>query len=360
MRTKVLFPLGGILCGIFGFMIFLSGCGAGSPTPFTPKNGLNLYDINVQVHTVPQINMNQQFQVKATISSLYPIADLSGNFTSPDHSPQSGSLKQLLHPPSSSKSQKYALCIDIALKPNDPTVFNVDENATPSIQELPLISDMSQANATSPKKLVVTWNVTALDPSVPEKDETIRADVAFSSHRACNDNALPLSGTSYHLVASQDNTVNQATLQVINPVLRREEEVINARKNIAITGLPILLTAILGWISGLIPWIVKQVKGGISGDNAHRRPGPSIQPTNQEISTCRTTLGILAVATGPFVLGVGLLFMGFGPATIAFFSTSFTIACVGFLVIIAGALLIKKRTVAVPQSPTQPTQEIPN
>jgi hypothetical protein len=352
MRMKALLSVGCIVCG---FLFFLYGCGAGgASTPTTPYNELDVYDINVQVHTVPQVNIPQPFQIKAIIFSLYPIATLTGVFTNPGHKPRSGTLEALLRPPSSYKSKKYALCMDVALELDDPSAFSVDENTTPSIQELTLISDVSQPNSTSPKYLTATWNVRPLDPGIAEVDHVIGVDVAFTSQAFCGDNKPPLLGTAYHLVKSEHNIVKAAALQVINPELRFEKEFVDARKTIIAATIPALTTAILGWISGLIPWIVRLVGSSFSRESVQNHPPPSAPAPNQKVSGWRAGCGIIGITIGPFILIAGLLSLLFGPASIAAFTTSVIVACVGSASIIAAVWLIKNQKVAAAEQEAAP------
>jgi hypothetical protein len=343
MKMKVLLSIGFTLCGL---LLVLSGCGNPSiSTPTAPYNELDVYDINVQVHTIPQVDMNQSFKVIVTISSLYPIASLTGVFTDPSHRGLSGTLEELLRPPASYRSKKYGLCIDVAFAPDDPTMFTVDEKTTPTIQELPLVPDMSQVQISSPKRLMVTWNVMALDPGVDQASENIGADIAFTSEPACGDNQVPLLGTSYHLVKSAYNVVKSTTIQVINPELTREKGLVDILKWVALTAIPLLLAAFFAWIFGLFPGKGKQV------DNAPQEgvqnPAP---PASRKVAGWPIGCSIIGIVIGSLVLVDGLLFIWLGPPTIVALSTYVIVACVGCIIITVAALLIRRPKWLLPKS----------
>src|SRR5215469_342241 len=276
MRTRKMLPIPVLLALV---ALFLASCGATGTTgtPPTPLNGLDVYDINVNVHTEPQVNLQQSFTVSAVISSLYPFSELYGVPTNPSLTSRSGTLAQLLQP--TSYRGKYALCMIVSLQVDDPTAFTIDETSTPEFQEFTLVPGVTNSQT-------VDWNVTPVNTfGVASVAHALSVDVAFDSQVSCQlasssllrQYATPL---TYHLRSSQHNTVIFTQTTVINPDLSREAAFVDGLRSIVGIALPTLLSSILlgmlGWMTGFFLEVRKRLLGRAAARHHQAAPMPGL------------------------------------------------------------------------------------
>jgi hypothetical protein len=354
MRTRKMLPIPVILVIL---ALFLASCGASGPatTPPTPLNGLDVYDIDVNVHTVPQVNLRQPFTVSASISSLYPFSELYGVATNPSLSSRSATLAQLLRP--TSYRGTYALCMIVSLQVDDPSAFSIDETTTPEFQEFTLVPGVTNSQT-------VNWSVTPIDTfGAASVEHALSVDVAFDSQVSCQPGNVSLlrqavSGDAppltYHLVSTTNNTVIFSQTSVINPQLTTEAAFVNGLRTVVGITLPSLLTSILlgmlGWMTGFFLEMRKRLIGyRISGHN-QAATVPALSQPKQQRSGITLMTSIVLVTIGVLGMGGGLLLIFFGPATTLSFFTSIVVALVGMAIIIAGVWIVmpKKETVLAP------------
>lgn len=348
MRTRKMLPIHVILAFI---ALFLAGCGAGSSpsaTPPTPLNGLDVYDIDVNVHTEPQVNLQQAFTISATISSLYPFSELYGVPTNPTLTSRSAPLAQLLRP--TSYRGKYALCMIVSLQVDDPSAFVVGDPGTPEFQEFTLVPGVTNSQT-------VNWRVTPLDTfGADSVTHMLSVDVAFDSQVSCQitessllrQYATPL---TYHLVSTPHNTVIFAQTTVTNPELTREAAFVDGLRSVVGIALPTLLSSILlgmlGWMTGFFLEARKRLLGRAAARHHQASPVPGIPRQKPPRSGSAAFTSAVLVTIGIFAMGGGLLFIFFGPATTLSFFTSIAVALIGMALIIGGVWFIMSKKEAL-------------
>jgi hypothetical protein len=340
MRTRKMLPIPAILALI---ALFLASCGASSPstTPPTPLNGLDVYDIDVNVHTEPQVNLQQSFTVSAVISSLYPFSELYGAPTNPTQTSRSATLDQLLRP--TSYRGKYALCMIVSLQVDDPSTFAVGDPGTPEFQEFTLVPGVTNSQT-------VNWSVTPTDTfGAASVTHMLSVDVAFDSQVSCQtayssllrQYAAPL---TYHLVRTPHNTVIFAQTTVINPELTREAEFVDGLRSVVGIAIPTLLSSILfgmlGWMTGFFMEARKRLLGRAAARRHQASPMPGFPRQKPPRSGSTAVSSAVLVIIGIFAMGGGLLLIFFGPATTLSFFTSIAVALIGMALIIGGVWLI--------------------
>jgi hypothetical protein len=344
MRTRKILPVPVILALI---ALFLASCGASSSpgtTPPTPLNGLDVYDIAVNVHTEPQVNLQQSFTVSATISSLYPFSELYGVPTNPTLTSRSATLAQLLRP--TSYRGKYSLCMTVSLQVDDPSVFAVGNPGSPEFQEFTLVPGVTNSQ-------VVNWSVTPTDTfGAASVTHMLSVDVAFDSQVSCQiaessllqQYSAPL---TYHLVSTRHNTVIFTQTTVINPELTREAEFVDGLRSVVGIALPTLLSSILlgmlGWMTGFFLEARKRLLGHVAARHHQAASMPGLPQHKPQRSGSAAGSSAILLTVGIFAMGGGLLFIFFGPSTTLSFFTSIAVALVGMALIIGGVWLIMPR-----------------
>jgi hypothetical protein len=349
MWTRKMLPIPIILALI---TLFLASCGAGSSpssTPPTPLNGLDVYDIDVNVHTLPQVSLQQSFTISAVISSLYPFSELYGVPTNLSVTSRSATLAQLLRP--TSYRGKYALCMIVSLQVDDPSAFAVGEPGTPEFQEFTLVPGVTNSQT-------VNWNVTPTDTfGAASVMHMLSVDVAFDSQVSCQiadasllrQNAGPL---TYHLVSTPHNTVIFTQTTVINPELTREAVFVDGLRSVVGIALPTLLSSILlgmlGWMTGFFLEARKRLLGRAAARHHQAASMPGLPRQAAQRSGSAAFSSAVLVIIGIFAMGGGLLFIFFGPSTTLSFFTSIAVALVGMALIIGGVWLIMPRKEPAP------------
>jgi hypothetical protein len=342
MRTRKMLPIPIILAVT---ALFLAGCGAASSpatTPPTPLNGLDIYDIGVNVHTVPQVNLRQAFTVSASISSLYPFSELYGVPTNPSPSSRASALAALLRP--TSYRGKYALCMIVSLQFDDPSAFAINEAATPEFQEFTLVKGVTNSQ-------IVNWSVTPVDTfGATSVEHVLSVDVAFDSQVSCqigNPSLLRQYGSplTYHLVSSLHDTVISGQTTVIDQDLVTQAAFVNGLRTVVGITIPSLLTSILlgmlGWMTGFFLEIRKRLVG-YTESARNQTMADSTYPRRKQPRR-GTIISIALLIIGVLAMGGGLLLIFWGPSTTFSFFTSIAVALIGMALIIGGAWLIMPR-----------------
>ena len=343
MRTRKMLPIPLILAIL---ALFLASCGATTPAtlPPTPLNGLDIYDIDVNVHTVPQINLQQAFTVSAIVSSLYPFSELYGVPTNPSPSSRSSALAELLRP--TSYTGKYALCMIVSLQVDDPSAFAINDAATPEFQEFTLIPGVTTSQT-------VNWSVTPVDNfGAASVEHALSVDVAFDSQVSCQiaDSSLLRqygSPLTYHLVSSSHNTVIFGQTTVVDQDLVTQAAFVNDLRTIVGITIPTLLTSILlgmlGWMTGFFLEIRKRLIGYAKSARNQTFADPIHRRRKQPRQGTITSISIVLVIIGVLAMGGGLLLIFFGPSTTFSFFSSIAVALIGMALIVGGVWLIMPR-----------------
>jgi hypothetical protein len=343
MRTRKMLPIPLILVV---FALFLASCGATSPAtvPPTPLNGLDIYDIDVNVHTVPQINLQQTFTVSAIVSSLYPLSELYGVPTNPSPSSRSSALAELLRP--AAYTGKYALCMIVSLQLDDPSAFALNDAATPEFQEFTLVPGVTKSET-------VKWSVTPVDTfGAASVEHALSVDVAFDSQVSCQiaDSSLLRqygSPLTYHLVSSSHNTVIFGQTTVVDQDLVTQAAFVNGLRTVVGITIPTLLTSILlgmlGWMTGFFLEIRKRLVGYAKSTRNQTIAGPIHRRRKQPRLGTITSLSIVLLIFGVLAMVGGLLLIFFGPSTTFSFFSSIAVALIGMALIVGGVWLIMPR-----------------
>lgn len=164
MRKRLLAILG--LLGAV-FVLSLSGCGGTSSIfqniSMNLDSSVDLPDMHVSVHTVPEVDVNHPFTVMVSISSRYPLTSLSGSGQDVTRASsfQAERLDDILRPPGASTGS-YALCLVVDLRLDDDSAFNLEKYSTPfnTEQEFTLVPGVTTAQTAQ-------WTVTPRDSSKP-------------------------------------------------------------------------------------------------------------------------------------------------------------------------------------------------
>jgi hypothetical protein len=344
MQTRKMLPIPFILAVI---ALFLAGCGAAtSPatTPPTPLNGLDIYDMEVNVHTVPQINLQQSFTVSASISSLYPFSELYGVPTNLSPSSRSSVLAELLRP--TSYRGTYALCMIVSLQLDDPSAFAINGAATPEFQEFTLVPGVT-------KSQIVNWSVTPVTTfGAASVEHALSVDVAFDSQVSCQiaDSSLLRqygSPLTYHLVGSTHNTVIFGQTTVVDQDLVTQAAFVNGLRTVVGITIPTLLTSILlgmlGWMTGFFLQIRRRLVGYAKSARNQTIAAPIHLRRKQPRQGTNTSISIVLLIFGVLAMGGGLLLIFFGPSTTLSFFSSIAVALIGMALIVGGVWLIMPR-----------------
>jgi hypothetical protein len=348
MRTRKMFPIPLILAIL---ALLLAGCGASSSpaeTPPTPLNGVDIYDIDVNVHTMPQVNLQQAFTVSASISSLYPFSELYGAPTNASRSAHASALAELLRP--TAYTGKYALCMIVSLQLDDPSAFAIDEGVTPEFQEFTLVPGVTNSQ-------VVNWTVTPVDTfGAASAQHELSVDIAFDSQMSCQIASPSLlrqygSPLTYHLVSSSHNTIIFAQTTVVDQDLATQAEFVNGLRNVVGLTIPTLLASILlgmmGWMTGFFLQMRKRLVGYARSTRNQTNADPFHPRRMQPKPGAIISTSMVLLIFGVVAMGGGLLLIFFGPSTTFSFFTSIAVALIGMALIVSGVWLIMPRREAV-------------
>jgi hypothetical protein len=309
---------------------------------------VDIYDIDVNVHTVPQINLQQAFTVSASISSLYPFSELYGVPTNPSPSSHSSALAELLRP--SSYRGTYALCMIVSLQLDDPSAFAINDAATPEFQEFTLVPGVTHSQ-------IVNWSITPVDTfGATSVEHQLSVDVAFDSQVSCQtaDSSLLRqygSPLTYHLVSSSHNTVIFGQTTVIDQDLVTQATFVNGLRAVVGITIPTLLSSILlgmlGWMTGFFLEIRRRLVGYTKSARNQTIAGPIYPRRKQPRKGAAISTSVALLITGVLAMGGGLLLIFFGPPTTFSFFTSIAVALIGTALIVAGVWLLMPRKEAI-------------
>jgi hypothetical protein len=325
--------------GLLGavFVLSLSGCEDATPLFKDISANLDSYvdlsDIHVSVHTLPEVYVHHPFTVMASISSLHPLTSLSGSGydLGRDPSPfQAERLDQTLRPRASTGS--YALCLIVDLRFDDDAAFDLEKYSTPHNTEqiFTLVPDVTTAQ-------IAQWTVTPRDTfgfeTVAHK-ATVR--VAFDAETTCRVGAPSLLDDAFYLVSGSPNALAPAKFTVVNDDLRQQRAITAHLQPMAVAAVAAVTTASVAWAAGVFAWVRRRRR-------ARRKQGASENVTHRRTAT-RSWFSV--VVRGVALLSIGMVLITLGPstvvsylgtdATLGSFFGGIVVACVGIVFLARG------------------------
>ena len=349
MRKRLLAVL--CLLGVLGAVcvLSLSGC-EGATTIFRNETGpinldsyVDLPDIQVSVHTAPEVYVNRPFTVVATISSLHPLSSLSGSgeniFNSSSDPSQTERLDEFLRPPAS-YTGSYALCLIVDLRLDDETVFGNDNLPTPvnTKQEFTVVPDVTTAQT-------VQWTVIPRDTfGLETLPQEASVPVWFDAETTCRLGNPSLVGEAFYLVSSRPGATSlinvelPAKFTVVNEDLRQQRAITAQLQPLAVAAAAVATTASVGWAAGFFAWARRRLRA--------RRKQSASENVTQRSAVKRLWFFddvLLFVGPGVALLSLGMGLITLGPSTVAYilgtdatlgsFFGGMVVACVGIVVL---------------------------
>jgi hypothetical protein len=293
------------ILGLLGAVFVLNMYGGEGTTaifqniPMNLDSSVDLNDIQVSVHTPPEVQVNHPFTVTATIASQSPLSSLSGGGTV-----GRGRLDEILRP-TAANTGSYALCLIVQIRLDDTSAFGLANTSGPFMheQEFTVVPDVTTAQTAQ-------WTVIPQDTfGVETIPHDVTVGVWFDAETTCSLGTPSLLGDDYYLVQSSPNDLPPAQFTVVNDDLRQQRAITAHLQPLAVAAVAVVTTASVGWAAGFFGWLPRRL-------GARRTQGASENVTQRRAAK-RSWFTV--VVHGGALLSIGLVLIALGPSTVVYY-----------------------------------------